>query len=348
MTSTVWSVVNELKSEFVLNIKFFCVFGEKGNEILIVTENDKVFAFGSNKYGCLGLGHYNAVKEPEIVNELCDKQVIDISYGYYFVLVLNKSGKCFSWGRNNYGQLGNGTKTDENKPKLINALHYENVIQIVCGGYHSLVLTKSGDLYGFGRNINRDIGCRNNTNQMTPIKIIGFNNERIVSIACGKWHLLVLTNFGNVYGWGRNGCGELGIGNKKNQNRPQKIDLNNNQIIKSISCGQYHSLLLTTAGDIYAFGYNNFGQIGNGNQTNQLNPVKINGSIKFKEIASNHFLNISVAKAVDDYCYVWGQSKNDEFLRPQKTKIKSIDEIFALFPKLKITPKPIHLSSTTG
>jgi hypothetical protein len=77
-----------------------------------------------------------------------------------------------------------------------------------------------------------------------------------------------------------------------------------------------------------------------------LDPVKINGSIKFKEIASNHFLNISVAKAIDDYCYVWGESKNEEFLRQQMTEIKSIDEIFALFPKLKITPKPIYLSTT--
>jgi alpha-tubulin suppressor-like RCC1 family protein len=105
------------------------------------------------------------------------------------------------------------------------------MIQIICGGYDSLVLTKSGDLNGFGRNINRDIVRENNTNQMTPIKII--INEKIVSISCGKWHLLVLTDFGNVYGWGRNGCRELGIGNKK-QNRPQKIDLNNNQIIKKV------------------------------------------------------------------------------------------------------------------
>jgi RCC1 and BTB domain-containing protein len=133
-------------------------------------------SFGDNKYGCLGLGHNNAVKEPQIVNQLCDQQIIDISYGYYHVLALTISVKCFSWGRNDWGQLGNGTQIDENKPKLINALLNEIVVQIVCGSCHSFVLTKSGDLYGFGYNGEGRIGCGNTTNQLKPIKIYGFNN----------------------------------------------------------------------------------------------------------------------------------------------------------------------------
>jgi len=182
---------------------------------------------------------------------------------------------------------------------------------------------------------------------LIPIRIIGFNSEKIVSIACGYYHSLVLTDVGNVYSWGNNSKGQLGMGNRTTQIRPQKIELNNNQIIKSISCGECHSLLLTTVGDIYAFGCNEFGQIGN--QTiNQLNPVKINGSIKFKEIASNLWLNISVAKAFDDYCYVWGLCEDQSFPTPNKTEVKSIDEIFSLFSKIKITPKPIHLSLTTN
>jgi alpha-tubulin suppressor-like RCC1 family protein len=144
---TLWPILHQLKLEFVSNIKFFCVFGEKANNVIIVTKNDKVFTFGSNEYGVLGLGHNNAVKEPQIVNDLCDQQIIDISYGYYHVLALTKSGKCFSWGRNDCGQLGNGTQIDENKPKLINALLNEIVVQIACGWRYSFVLTKCGDIW---------------------------------------------------------------------------------------------------------------------------------------------------------------------------------------------------------
>jgi RCC1 and BTB domain-containing protein len=121
--------------------------------------------------------------------------------------------------------------------------------------------------------------------------------------------------------------------------------LNSNEVIKSISCGYCHSLLLTTNGDIYAFGCNRFCQIGNGNNTNQLKPVKITGSRKFNEILCNPLLNISVAKADNDYCYVWGECENETFSTLHKTEIKSIEEIIVKYSKIKITPKPFHLSS---
>jgi RCC1 and BTB domain-containing protein len=95
-------------------------------------------------------------------------------------------------------------------------------------------------------------------------------------------------------------------------------------------------------------GGNNCGQIGIGNRTYQSIPVKINGSQKFKEIKSFYLLNISVAKAVDNYCYVWGECENGCVLTPKKTEIKSIEEIFAKYSIIKITPKPIYLNSLTS
>ncbi len=123
--------------------------------------------------------------------------------------------------------------------------------------------------------------------------------------------------------------------------------MNSNEVIKSISCGYCHSLLLTTNGDIYAFGCNRFCQIGNGNNTNQLKPVKITGSRKFNEILCNPLLNISVAKADNDYCYVWGECENETFSTPQKTEIKSIHEIFAKYSKRKITYRKIDFHTTS-
>jgi alpha-tubulin suppressor-like RCC1 family protein len=76
--------------------------------------------------------------------------------------------------------------------------------QIVCAYRQSFVLTKSSDLYGFGFNYSGQIGCGNNRNQLKPIKIYGFNNEKIVSISCGGAHSLVLTDVGHIYSWGDN------------------------------------------------------------------------------------------------------------------------------------------------
>ncbi len=244
--------------------------------------------------------------------------------------------------------MGTGTRNDEDKPKLINALKKLYVVQIVCGRGHSLVLTKSGELYGFGYNKGGQIGCGNTRNQFTPININGFNNEKIVSIACGGGHSLVLTNIGQVYSWGSNSFGQLGLGNSAIQDRPKRIDLNSDQVVKSISCGWDHCLLLTTDGDIYGFGLNSFGQLGIGNKTNQSNPVKIIGSQKFKEVTCYHSSHISVAKGVDDYFYVWGKCEKESFSTSNKTNSKSIHELLAKYSEIKIIPSPTRLSVSTS
>jgi RCC1 and BTB domain-containing protein len=334
---TDWPLMKNLKTEFVSNIKFFCCFGTYGREVIIVTKDDKVFTFWAK-----------AVSKPGLVKALCGQKIIDIAYGSSHVLALTQSGKCFSWGFNNFGQLGNGTQKDEHKPKLMSALIDKNLIQIVCGSNHSLVLTKSGELYGFGFNYYGQIGCGNTRNQLTPIRINGFNGEKIASIACGRFHSLALTEKGHVYSWGLIYFGQLSNAVKNNHFIPQRLVLNNNVIIKNITCGSNHILLLTTDDDVYALGGNNCGQIGIGNRTYQSIPVKINGSQKFKEIKSFYLLNISVAKAVDNYCYVWGECENGCVLTPKKTEIKSIEEIFAKYSIIKITPKPIYLNSLTS
>ncbi len=253
---SLWSV--SISSDFASNINFFCVIGQNRNEVLVIMKDDKVFALGSNSCGCVGLGHNSAVKEPEIVNELCDQQIIDISYGYSHILALTKSLKCFSWGYNANGKLGNSSQINDNIPKVIRSLDLKNIVKISCGGHHSLVLTKSGGLYGFGYNANGEIGCGNNTNQLKPIKINGFNNEYIISIACGANHSLALTDMRQVYSWGLNIDGQLGLGNKIFQNIPVKMNLNNNQIIESIFCGLNHSILVSEDERVYTFGLKKF------------------------------------------------------------------------------------------
>jgi RCC1 and BTB domain-containing protein len=180
---------------------------------------------------------------------------------------------------------------------------------------------------------------------LKPVKINGFNNEKILSIACGGGHSLALTDSGKVYGWGWNNYGQVGSGKYYSQYIPEIISPNNNQKFKSISCGYQHSLLLTNEGDIYAFGSNYFGQIGNGqSKTKQMTPLKINQNLKFKEIACYHSAYISVAKGIDDYCYVWGHCQNGSFSLPNKTERKSLEEIFAKYSVIKVTFKAVHLN----
>jgi RCC1 and BTB domain-containing protein len=359
MSLDIHPILSGLKPEFVTTIKYLYVHGDLGESAIIVTNNDKVFTLKKNYLMesilftsiIKSVENFFGINEPMILTELCDQKIIDIASGDNHFLALTKSGKCFSWGYNDYGKLG--FKLDEDfgdyyRPKIIYAPIYEKVVQISCGCNHSLLLTKSGDLYGFGHNRYGEIGCGNNKNQWEPIKINIINEEKIISIACGGQHSLALTDTGKVYSWGFNKTGQLGIGNTfyNKENIPMKINLSEDLKIKSISCGIAHSLLLTTDGDIYAFGCNKFCLLGNETQFCQSNPIKINDSQKFKEIACHNMKNISVAKANNDYCYVWGECEKESFSKPNKTEIKSIHEVFTKYAKGKVTYKPMKMFST--
>jgi alpha-tubulin suppressor-like RCC1 family protein len=192
------------------NIKKFVV---KGYNVLIVTKDDKTHAFGRNTYNLLGFGHIRVENKIQSVQELCDQQIIDFTNGFYHCIARNISGKVYCWGRNGWGLLGIGSQYDSYyKPILNQYLNNEFVTDISCGAFHSLVLTNCGEVYAWGVNRWGQIGNGCNRDQSKPIKMKGFNNERVVMISCGRSHSMALTECGHVYSWGNNEFGQLGMG----------------------------------------------------------------------------------------------------------------------------------------
>jgi alpha-tubulin suppressor-like RCC1 family protein len=123
--------------------------------------------------------------------------------------------KVYCWASNDWGFLGIGSQDESfHKPILNQYLNNEFVIDISCGAYHSLVLTNCGEVYAWGDNEWGQIGNGCNKDQLKPIKVKGFNNERVVMISCGYYHSMALTECGHVYSWGRDDCGQLGVRKK--------------------------------------------------------------------------------------------------------------------------------------
>jgi alpha-tubulin suppressor-like RCC1 family protein len=293
-----FNVLNDLSDDFKQNIELFYIFGDYDKEnnkwtekrnVLIVTKNDEVYAFGGNTNGILGLGHNNCVTEPTNVNELCDKNIVEFKSGWTHCMARTYYGKIYSFGMNFWGHLGIGKKdNDFHKPELINHLNEMKIVDMCCGGIHSLVLTNLGEVYAWGNNVLGQIGVEGCENvQLVPIKVIGFNSERVVMISCGIDYSLALTECGHVFRWGYNDCGQLGYMKSYGKwewfwNNKRKIpeivsvrdNKMNNILIKKISSGANHNLLLTNDGDIYTFGSNEFGQLGDNSQVNRTKPMK--------------------------------------------------------------------------
>ncbi len=206
------------------------------------------------------------------------------------------------------------------------------------------MLTNCGEVYAWGLNIFGQIGNGCNDRQLKPIKVKGFNNEKVVMISCGGGHSMALTECGHVYSWGWNNCGQLGIGNNMNSNEPKfvaVIDENKcNVFIEKISCGSNHSLLLSSDGNIYAFGSNKSGQLGNQKEKNELSPQRIKTETKFIDISSRWNKFISTALSQDGIYYNWGQCGEERIRTPEATNFESFVEIYAKY--FKITNKAIN------
>jgi alpha-tubulin suppressor-like RCC1 family protein/tRNA A-37 threonylcarbamoyl transferase component Bud32 len=339
-----FDVLNKL-NEFKQRIKILYVFEDyiyhNNYNVLIVTKDEKTFAFGNNSHNQLGFGNNKVVNETQIVEELCDQQIIDFANGLHHCIARNSSGKVYCWGWNVLGLLGIGTEDfSYHKPKLNQYLNNEFVIDISCGVNHSLVLTNCGEV-AWGSNYYGQIGNGCNANQLTPIKVKGFNTERVVMISCGWRHSMALTECGHVYSWGENYCGQLGIGNTVNSNEPKfvaVIDENkHNVFIEKISCGSEHSLLLSSDGNIYAFGRNRSGELGNQKEENESSPQRIKIETKFIDISSRWNKFISTALSQDGIYYNWGE----EIIRtPKPTNFESLVDIYAEY--FKITNKAIN------
>ncbi len=236
---------------------------------LICTNDGQVYGSGNGKEGELGLfmeftniqGQVMRASSGPVMSRFTQipglDNIMEVSAGPSHSLVCKLDGTVYGFGHNKSGRLGNIVNTKV--PTLIPGLN--NIIKVVTGSEHSLVLRSDGTVYGFGNNYQGQLGLGSLIDPhpiyTKPILIPGLID--IIQISAETNYSLALTYTGQVYGFGSNGFGQLGLGDKYSRNSPTLIP-NLTDIIQ-ISTGATHSLALRSDGTLYGFGSNNHGQI---------------------------------------------------------------------------------------
>ena len=131
-------------------------------------------------------------------------------------------------------------------------------------------------MYGWGYNGNGQLGNDLKTTPVSPVLAVFPSGVTATSIAAGGYHSLAIGSDGNLYGWGYNAYGQLGDGETTEHNKPQLVSMPSGVRATALAAGLYHSLAIGSNGKLYAWGYNLYGQIGDGTTTNQLLPEAIN------------------------------------------------------------------------
>ncbi|XP_062992156.1 uncharacterized protein LOC134405027 [Elgaria multicarinata webbii] len=179
---------------------------------LALSKGGELFAWGQNEHGQLGVGtDFNSVKEPQLVCELVGLPLAKIAAGSSHSLALSVFGDVYSWGKNDFGQLGLGDTEGRYIPTCVKALEHKMTAFISCGGEHTAVLSKDGLVCTFGAGSHGQLGHNATRNELYPRLVAELFGARVSQVACGRWHTLVyVPDLGEVYSFGRGAEGQLG------------------------------------------------------------------------------------------------------------------------------------------
>lgn len=230
---------------------------------VLVTENGKLYVFGSNMYGQLGIGSENVISTPRYVKALRSEKVKLTACGRNHTLICTVQGKVYSSGWNSEGQLGLGDTTERASFHEIPFFNSQYKIkQLSAGSNTSAALTVDGKLFMWGENSEGQLGLADEKTVCSPHQVdIG---KPICWVSCGYYHSAFVTQNGELYTFGEPENGKLGLpAEKLNKHRqPQHVPGIFGKV-KMVSCGGGHTIAVTDT-EVYTFGLGQFGQLGHG------------------------------------------------------------------------------------
>ncbi len=257
----------------------------------VLASNKQVYCAGDNKYGQLGIGNTADQSTAQQFPLPSGVIAVDISVGYANVFVMGSDGNVYATGRNDAGQIGDGTTVNRSTPVVVQR-PFKEVNRVVRSGSMSHVqtnvLASDGNVWSTGDNNLGQFGNGSTANKVSTPVLFQLPNGYAREVTGGVFMTQVLSSDGQLYGAGRNHRGQLGVNNTGNHSTPVQYRLNNPNMPAGLtvrdfaatptglggpggtSAGNETTLILASDNQVYGTGYNEHGQLGNGT-TSQLN-----------------------------------------------------------------------------
>jgi cysteine-rich repeat protein len=227
--------------------------------------------WGHNFYGQLGEGSTTSRFSPTNVVGLTSG-VTSFSANFTHSCAITGSG-VYCWGTNSEGQLGDGTTTSPLTPVQVGGGLPVTAAAVSTGDSHTCGLTPAGSVACWGGNDYGQLGDGTTTNRLTPVSVIGLGATAAV-VSAGGHHTCVLSTGGAVRCWGYNGYGQLGDGTTTSRPSPGDVTGLPGGIV-DLCTGQDHTCVALGTGEVYCWGRNNYGQIGDGTTVNRSVPTAV-------------------------------------------------------------------------
>jgi len=278
---------------------------------LVIDETGMVWSAGRNDFGQLGnqSQEYSSLLMP--VSYLSN--VVSVAAGNTHSLALTVDGEVWAWGSNTFGELGIGLNAIGSyitTPQPVTRIP-GRVISIAAGAHHSLALTADGRIWAWGSSEHGQVGF-DGTNEdiLSPVWLQNWFMCGVTFVAAGAYHSFAIDESGTIWAWGKNDYGQLGLGHNQDYifspvMAHQLLD------IRAIAGGTNHSLALRSDGSVWAWGNNDYGQLGNNRTEPSLVPVPVIGLTSgIRAIAAGD--SYSLALASDGTIWAWGKNDNGQ------------------------------------
>ncbi|XP_068110618.1 serine/threonine-protein kinase Nek9 isoform X2 [Hyperolius riggenbachi] len=242
-----------------------------------IADEGQVYSFGSDYYGCLGVGQAfgSEVLEPILVDFFVNEPVEQVSCGDSHLMVLTRSKCVYSWGCGEYGRLGLDSEDDVYSPQKVEVQRGLCIVSVSCGSDGSFLLTQSGKVLACGSNEHNKLGLNQYTagiinheayhevpytTSLTLAKQLSFYKVR--SISPGKTHTAAIDERGRLLTFGSNKCGQLGVGDYRKHLGINLLGgpLGGKQVIR-VSCGDEFTIATTDDNHIFAWGNGGNGRL---------------------------------------------------------------------------------------
>nr|XP_027235587.1 X-linked retinitis pigmentosa GTPase regulator-like isoform X1 [Penaeus vannamei] len=213
-----------------------------------IPDTGAVFTFGKSRFAD------NVPSKFWIKNDV----VVEIACGDEHTAVITETGRLFMIGSNDMGQLGLGSTKTVHKPSCVKALKPEKALHVACGRAHTIVACGSGKVFCWGYNGDGQLGTDDQIDHQSPVLVMTLENSP-VAVAAGSAHSVVLADTGELYVWGSNAEGQLGLDSEE-VFTPTVLTLPEHVV--GIACGYYHTVAITESGQTYTWGDTDHGKLG--------------------------------------------------------------------------------------
>ncbi len=275
---------------------------------LAVGSNGRVYAWGRNDDGQLGVGDKSVRTEPTEVALPADLSFVAVEAGWESSYAVAEDGTLYAWGGDDYGELGTNSyetwgSTDELSPVTVRLPDGVGTVDVAAGAYFAIVIGTDDVVYAWGDDAIGQLGSGQTHEHPhldgrlmspEPVPVTLPEGTEVRSLAAGGAHAVALTDDGTLFNWGLRLPYNVEVGGPQQTEFdavPVVVPLEGDLEVRAVAAGSGRTIVTTTDGAAYSWGDNTSGQLGDGSTEDSTEPVRFElpAGVRAVEPTSGYF-----------------------------------------------------------